>query len=307
MDNNNQEKVSEAARWREHGPLLRAVSRSFFLSVRFLPRSMREPVTLGYLLARLSDTVADTGNVSIGERMAMLESLDSAIRGESAAPDLNSFARAATHAGEKELLHRADTLLRWLSRTPPPDRDLVRRVLDTILTGQRWDVRFFGDEGNAVSSAEETIRYAYLVAGSVGEFWTDLAFVHLGDRFAPPEQRASLLECGRLLGEGLQLINIIRDLREDLPRGRRYLPETPVDDEVLKSWIFRCRERLEAGRRYVAEVRHRRLRFATALPLFLAEKTADALVEAGAAAVTSRKIKIPRSEVRRSALRALLA
>ena len=39
--------------------LLSAVSRSFYLSMRFLPREMRSGVAVGYLLARATDTVAD--------------------------------------------------------------------------------------------------------------------------------------------------------------------------------------------------------------------------------------------------------
>jgi len=42
------------------GDLLRRVSRSFYLSLAILPRALREPLGLAYLLARASDTVADT-------------------------------------------------------------------------------------------------------------------------------------------------------------------------------------------------------------------------------------------------------
>ena len=40
--------------------LLRQVSRSFYLSLAILPRPLREPIGLAYLLARAADTVADT-------------------------------------------------------------------------------------------------------------------------------------------------------------------------------------------------------------------------------------------------------
>ncbi|HEV2045308.1 MAG TPA: squalene/phytoene synthase family protein, partial [Chthoniobacterales bacterium] len=42
------------------GSILRSVSRTFYLSVRISPKRLREPVALAYLLARASDTVADT-------------------------------------------------------------------------------------------------------------------------------------------------------------------------------------------------------------------------------------------------------
>ena len=39
--------------------LLRGVSRTFSLTLRVLPRSLRGPVGLAYLLARTADTIAD--------------------------------------------------------------------------------------------------------------------------------------------------------------------------------------------------------------------------------------------------------
>ena len=45
--------------------LLSAVSRSFYLSMRFLPREMRPGVAVGYLLARATDTVADTVDMDL--------------------------------------------------------------------------------------------------------------------------------------------------------------------------------------------------------------------------------------------------
>src|SRR2546430_5311660 len=47
------------------GSILASVSRSFYLSIRLLPKKLRDPVSLGYLLARASDTIADTIDVPI--------------------------------------------------------------------------------------------------------------------------------------------------------------------------------------------------------------------------------------------------
>ena len=45
--------------------LLSAVSRSFYLSMRFLPRETRPGVAVGYLLARATDTVADAVDIPV--------------------------------------------------------------------------------------------------------------------------------------------------------------------------------------------------------------------------------------------------
>ena len=54
-------------------PCLKAVSRSFYLSLRVLPHSMRTPVSLAYLLARTADSIADAAECPEGERLALLK------------------------------------------------------------------------------------------------------------------------------------------------------------------------------------------------------------------------------------------
>ena len=89
------------------GDLLRRVSRSFYLSVAILPRPLREPIGLAYLLARASDTVADTRLLARAERLRHLATLSSAYAGAPGG-DPAELARACAplqaHAAERELL-----------------------------------------------------------------------------------------------------------------------------------------------------------------------------------------------------------
>src|SRR5216117_3031821 len=55
------------------GDLLRQVSRSFYLSLAILPRPLREPIGLAYLLARAADTVADTRLIVREDRVRHVE------------------------------------------------------------------------------------------------------------------------------------------------------------------------------------------------------------------------------------------
>ena len=52
--------------------LLRGVSRSFYLTIRVLPRPVRGPIQLAYLLARAADTIADTGTLPSDVRLEHL-------------------------------------------------------------------------------------------------------------------------------------------------------------------------------------------------------------------------------------------
>ena len=49
----------------EMSALLRGVSRSFYVSIRLLPAQLRQPVSVAYLLARATDTVADSARLEI--------------------------------------------------------------------------------------------------------------------------------------------------------------------------------------------------------------------------------------------------
>src|SRR5437667_4140824 len=62
--------------------ILRSVSRSFYLSIRFLPAQLREPIALAYLLARATDSVADTPGISVPVRIETLKMLSEGIQGK---------------------------------------------------------------------------------------------------------------------------------------------------------------------------------------------------------------------------------
>ncbi len=172
----------------------------------------------------------------------------------------------------------------------------------------------FGKGGDirALSNAGELDEYTYLVAGCVGEFWTRLCFRHVKNFSDRRESEMSAL--GVHYGQGLQLINILRDAGDDLRNGRCYFPAEELDslglspaqvlrdpillEPVLNKWRERAERGIEAGREYAGAVRSLRVRFATALPAKIGAQTLALLREAGAAALT-RRIKVPRDDIRK--------
>src|ERR1700674_3939782 len=90
--------------------LLKGVSRSFYISVRFLPRRIRMAIALGYLLARASDTIADTNRLPPAERIEFLYRLLSSVSkpelGNSL--DLTACLMAQADGPEKVLLANID-------------------------------------------------------------------------------------------------------------------------------------------------------------------------------------------------------
>jgi len=213
--------------------LLKEVSRSFYLTLRVLPGAIRSQISLAYLLARATDTIADTEIVPIAQRLEALQSLRDRILAKSDQP-LN-FAQLAKHqssSGERALLERCNEAIALLDCFSAADQRSIREVLKIITSGQELDIqRFSAANANqifALATDQELDDYTYRVAGCVGEFWTTICQAHLFQDDSLDQD--SLLKNGVRFGKGLQLINILRDLPADLRRGRCYLPSQRLNE-----------------------------------------------------------------------------
>lgn len=305
------------------GPILAAVSRSFYLSIRLLPEKIRAPIGLAYLLARTSDTIADSASAAVALRLAHLDSFEAMIQGTGnrlPLPKLQEDLAPGCNEGERVLLGQIGPCLDWLETLDSFDQAAIRAVLTTIIRGQRLDLQRFADAGPghlvALRSRAELDEYTWLVAGCVGEFWTRVC-LHWLPRFSRLAED-ELTRCGRDFGKGLQLVNILRDLPADLRQGRCYLPEEDVPDPgTLRSepamarpafahWLARAREQTAEGARYVQAVRPARVRMACFLPWSLGVQTLD-LLEQHPPLDSEVRVKVPRRRVYRTMITALRA
>ena len=297
--------------------ILRSVSRSFYLSVRCLPAQLREPVALAYLLARTTDTVADTAQISVAQRTETLQMLSNAIQGKASRKMivdlLASFAPLQENPAERRLIESLPDSLEWLEQLEKADRDEIRVLLAKITNGQMLDLLRFNNptEIPALRTAAALDEYTYFVAGCVGEFWTRLCFRRLREFASLSEDE--MMALGKRYGMALQLINVLRDAGADLRAGRCYFPEdelstahlTPAQilseperfQPVYRGWVEKAEQGLDCGMQYSRAIRNRRVRAATVLPALIGARTLALLRQTGAAAL-HRKVKVPRREVR---------
>jgi farnesyl-diphosphate farnesyltransferase len=293
--------------------LLQSVSRSFYLTLRLLPGPMRGAASLAYLLARTSDTLADTPGARLDLRRDCLQRFGHAIADSQAPPRWPiALINAIADPQERRLLEGVDGLFLWLGHLPECEADLVREVLSIIIRGQESDLERFAEtdpERPAALADDAALEdYTCCVAGCVGAFWTQLGFLTLKDRFSRAPANI-LLERGITYGKGLQLVNILRDLSVDLANGRCYLPvadphDTPRLLEARDHWLEQAWEWVGAGFDYADTLVARRLRVATVLPAMLARETLTRL--RGSVPDLQTRIKVPRSRVYLALARASL-
>lgn len=251
------------------GPLLKQVSRSFYLTLRVLPEPIRPQISLAYLLARASDTIADTEVVARPRRLDILREMQAG-----RIQTVRELAGQQALPAERVLLERLDDCYRMLAEFEAGDRQRIGELLHTIISGQIFDLERFP---GAPLTPEELDRYTYQVAGCVGEFWTKMCQAHL------PELEALRVEDGIRFGKGLQLVNILRDRPKDLQLGRQYVVDVPAA-------LALADEHLGAGWRYALAIpaTQKRLRLACIWPIWIGLKTLARLRAGETAAKVSR-------------------
>ena len=260
--------------------LLKKLARTFALSLRILPTSIRPALSLAYMLARASDSIADAATAPTFQRLALLRALPDSFPEKS--PDLGLT------GDERGLVARLPDLLKALEAMP--DAAEIKSAWRVILRGQIFDLERFEPSAEGEPSKpltpEELVEYSQLVAGSVGEFWTRLSFRHIPDYATKPLDE--MLALAKTFGQGLQMVNILRDRRRDAEVGRIYIP-----DERFYPEMQHASELLEAGQEYASAVKSRALRAACRLPLDLARQTLALVAEHP----LGLRVKVPRHKV----------
>jgi farnesyl-diphosphate farnesyltransferase len=318
--------------------LLRQVSRSFYLTIRVLPSAIRPQIGTAYLLARATDTIADTELAPVAARREALAGLRDSILAAAdgrvaTVPNFREIAgtgeapaRWEAHA-ERTLLVEIESVLRDLREFAPDDRRRIRDVLETITSGQGMDLEKFGDAVSgriaALATEGELDDYTYRVAGCVGEFWTRTCRAHLFPQAALED--ASLIDRGIRFGKGLQYVNVLRDLPRDLRRGRCYVPSEELSRAGLRpesllepdsmpsfrnlynNYLDRAVAYLTDGWEYINALPRNqvRVRLACAWPVLIGIKTVAGLRRANVLDDRER-IKISRREVRAIILGSIL-
>lgn len=322
--------------------LLRETSRTFYLTLRVLPAAVRPQIGLAYLLARTTDTIADTELIPLAQRLSALQALRERILGTSAAPlNYGELARSQAAPSERALLENVESALAALRALSPADLQLTRTVLDTITSGQELDLERFsercqtrgesarGDDRPtgqniiALQNPAELDDYTYRVAGCVGEFWTKMCRTHLFPKAKLDD--AQLLTDGIRFGKGLQLVNILRDLPRDLRAGRCYIPQSELSDAGLKpgdlmsvanedrfrpvydKHLSLGQQHLTAGWAYTKTLPRNqlRVRLACAWPILIGARTLQKL-RSEKILDPSRRVKINRAELRHLMAKSIL-
>ncbi|MGV3625488.1 MAG: squalene/phytoene synthase family protein [Archangium sp.] len=274
--------------------LLQKTSRTFALAIPLLPEPTRRAVGVAYLLFRVADTFEDATDWPRNKRIEALERFVSLLelpltQQQADAKALATWSLATPpvdHAGYLELLALLPELMVETAQLAPAMREVVVKHTVRTAEGMAQVVARADERGNLrLSSVQDLKDYCYIVAGIVGELLTDAFLID-----APQlRSHAGTLRDGMLaFGEGLQLVNILKDAGDDARDGRVYLPPSATREEIFAL----ARADLDLANGYVQALQKGGapsgyLAF-TGLSLGLAFKALDTLEAKGTGAKVSR-------------------
>ncbi len=264
--------------------LLRETSRTFALCIPLLPDAVRRQVTIAYLLFRIADTFEDASHWPVADRLEALDGFCSLLRTAdgNASQDFAmtwSPKGPSSHAGYTRLIADIPLVIDAFTKLSPQAIDVIREHVIRSAQGMARFVAMTGNGSLQLADIEQLRAYCYAVAGIVGEMLTELFLLH-----APQLSSAAPMLRARaaIFGEGLQLVNILKDSLTDVSEGRTYIPPGVERADIIEL----ARTDLESATEYTLALQSNGalngiISFA-ALPVALAEATLDKLENSSA-------------------------
>jgi farnesyl-diphosphate farnesyltransferase len=217
--------------------LLQKTSRTFALTIPLLQEPTRREVGVAYLLFRVIDSFEDATLWAPEKRMRALADFCPLLHDA----DSNRACIAAEewvreppleHAGYVELIERVPQVLDWYRALRPAAREQIGQHIERTAVGMAEFVgRTNGEGALRLETLLELREYCFVVAGIVGQLLTEL---YVGGCPQIANVADELRARAPRFGEGLQLVNILKDAQPDADEGRVYLPREVALEDVFE-------------------------------------------------------------------------
>ncbi len=296
--------------------MLPRVSRTFALGIRLLPRSLEDPVTIGYLLCRIADTIEDDRALAPERKLQLLDQFLVCFNDADAAERFaGDAAGTGMSAADRELVDGSSTVFRAFRALDGTSRGILAEWVSEMTRGMQQFVRAY-PYGIRIVSVEEFRRYCYFVAGTVGHLLTELW--HAQSPFIRSRTYTKLLVNCEAFGEALQIVNILKDIPWDVEHENAvYIPRDlleaagsghdslldprlrPRNRVALETLLSLAEADLNDALDYVSEIppAAMRIRLFCVLPIVFAAATLREIKQSEQMLVSGGGVKITRSEV----------
>lgn len=293
------------------------VSRSFALGITALKGQPKNSILAGYLLCRIADTIEDDPKFSFDKKISYLNLFIQCFSDKNQIPLICKLSAELTADNDhKDLVKNSQRVFCLFYSLSSNSQSILKRWIVEMARGM---IQFVSQHKNKIRirSVSEYKEYCYYVAGTVGlmltELWKEYAF------FLGEKKYQLLLKTSKAFGEGLQTINILKDICWDRDSENSiYIPleilqkygcnhENMCSRELIskgelavKHLVSLSHEDLKSGMDYIQNIPkfNLRIRFFCILPLLLAFATLKKIKSVPSLLNPHETIKISRREVK---------
>jgi phytoene synthase len=182
----------------------RREAKNFYWAFRVLPRHKSDAMCAVYAFMRRADDISDDESKTIEQRRAQMKGWMGAWRA-------SRHSSGGAGVDDPVFLALGDTLREFA---------IPESLIEELVAGTTMDLEPRSAAVQTYATFEDLYRYCYLVASVVG-----LVCIRI---FGYTDARAEQL--AEETGVAFQLTNILRDVKEDIERGRVYLPIDLLDE-----------------------------------------------------------------------------
>ncbi len=297
--------------------MLPEVSRTFALSIRFLPGDLGRSVLCAYLLCRIADTIEDDAAALPAHKLVLLDRLMDSFENPAQASTISAAAAVVKgEAAHVRLVAHTHLVFEMFQTLPDRSKATVQQWVGEMVLGMK---EFIGLHplGIRIKTLDEYKKYCYYVAGTVGHLLTDLWYEHSDE--IDIDNYAVLLKRCEAFGQALQTVNILKDIAWDaVHENSIYVPAADLDAKgsshqllldparlsqnlaALGSLMDLARSDLDEALAYLLTVPKRAvsIRLFCILPLLFAYATLRELNNSSAMLQPGGSVKISRQEVK---------
>jgi farnesyl-diphosphate farnesyltransferase len=232
--------------------IFKNVSRSFALASSFMDHEARNALRLQYSLDRTLDEIEDS-TLEKEKKIVLMEEFVASIKSERLLRALKVIREVKPHLSDPSktiLFDNFDVVFEQYKCMDDNLKEISIKNLNDMKMGMVYFLHI------PIKDFKMLDKYCYYVAGTVGEYLTDMIKITEGIEL----DKKKAVEFGKYL----QKVNIIRDFKEDSDQGRIYWPRkiylqavSKVDKDriaALNTMIENAKKHQEATFDYIKEI-----------------------------------------------------
>lgn len=222
--------------------ILPKVSRTFAINISLLKGIDHTSICCAYLICRILDTIEDDPHLKDEKKIRHLLAFAKIWKAKKKDAFLEWGKKIPLKPLVKEeeiLVKRSAEIFEVFFSLPPSHQKAIHEAVLEMATGMALFIkRYSNKKTKHLATQKELQQYCYYVAGTIGKLLTSIFCLKIKNK----NQQKNLKNLCVDFGQGLQMVNILKDCWRDQKRNWIYIPKEIIKKHGLNAKQFLNRE-----------------------------------------------------------------